>query len=119
MIKRSLRTATWQAIRFTGVLTVFNYIKVEGTQLRYTEIHQRLSQRFQIVVVVKRDDFFLESLCVADHPGIEWQQLICWHHIGRWCEAIDVRQQETAGITYTAIRIGVAFQNFIRNRHLT
>ncbi len=117
MIQRSLAATTRHAVRFRGVLAVFDNVEVERAHLDGAEAHQTLHHFVEIVGFVGVNDVFLRRFCAANSPAIEHHHLFRFHHVFCRIKTIQVRQQEARGVTDTTIAVGGTFQDLIRHRH--
>ena len=117
MEQRGLAAATRHAVRFRGVLAVFDDVEVERAHFDGAEAHQALYHFMEVVGFVGFQDIFLCRLRAADCPAVQHHHLFRFNHVFRWIETVQVRQQEARGVTDTTIAVRGAFEDLIGDRH--
>ena len=117
MEQRSLAATTRHAVRFRGVLTVFDDVEVERTHFYGAEAHQALYHFVEVIGFIGFQDFVLRRLRTTYRPTIQHHHLFRFHHVFNRIEPVQVRQQEARGVTDTTIAVGSTFQDFVRNGH--
>ncbi len=112
-----LAATTRHAVRFGGVLAVFNDVEVERAHLDGAEAHQALHHFMEVVRFVGFQDIFLRRFRAAYCPAIQHHHLFRFHHVFCRIEPVQVRQQEARGVTDTTIAVGGTFQDLIGHCH--
>ena len=117
MEQRGLAATTRHAVRFRGVLTVFDDVEVERAHLNGAEAHQALHHFVEVVRLIGFQDIVLRRFRATYRPAVQHDHLFRFHHIFHRIEPVQVRQQEARGITDTTIAVGSTFQDLVRYRH--
>ncbi|CSC05292.1 Uncharacterised protein [Vibrio cholerae] len=67
----------------------------------------------QVVILIRLNDLLLRGQCTTDSPTIQRHHVFNRNDVCGWVEAVQVRQEETCGVTNTTVRIRRTLEDLI------
>ena len=119
MIHHGLRGAPCDAVLPGGIHPVLDDIQIKTTQGDATILVQGLVDLVKFIIVVQTDNALLKFPGIRQYPAIQVQQFVIGNAINGGIKTIQVCQEITRGISDAPVSIGHAFQDLVRDAHLS
>ena len=118
MEHRGLRRTPATRFLLHGVQAVLGHVQVERAQVNAAEIEQGLHDFGEVIALVGGDDLLLHFMGAMHDPAVQRHHVRRLHQVAGRVETVQVAEQEARGVAQAAVGVGVALQDFLRQRHL-
>ena len=116
-VHRALRATTAARIFAHRVQAIFGHVEIQRAQIDAAEIDQCLHDFSEVVAGVRIRNLVLQRIGTMHDPAVERQHVLVREQVYGRVEAVQVAEQEARGVAQATIGVGVALEDFLRQRH--